>query len=102
MKQTFGEALGAIASVVLVLAVLSHSAMSEESEKWITTARVWMARYHTSRCLSWKGTTSTLRQATGAIRHYGANIYLVFDGRKVIDRDVWLPTSRSLEVDFKN
>ena len=43
-----------------------------------------------------------LRQITGAIRHYGANSYLVFDGRKVIDRGVWLPTSRSLDVDFKD
>ena len=78
--------------------------MSEESEKWITTARVWMARYHGDiLLLVVEGNDiDALRQTIGAIRHYGANSYLVFDGRKVIDRGVWQPPSRSLDVDFKD
>ena len=68
------------------------------------TARVWMARYRGDiPLLVVEGNDiDALRQTTDAIRHYGANSYLVFDGRKVIDRGVWLPTSRSLQVDFKN
>jgi len=68
------------------------------------TARVWMARYRGDiPLLVVEGNDiDALRQTTGAIRHYGANSYLVFDGRKVIDRGVWLPTSRSLDVDFKD
>jgi hypothetical protein len=68
------------------------------------TARVWMARYRGDiPLLVVEGNDiNALRQTTAAIRHYGANSYLVFDGIKVIDRGVWLPTSRSLQVDFKN
>jgi aminopeptidase N len=68
------------------------------------TARVWMARYRGDiPLLVVEGNDiNALRQTTAAIRHYGANSYLVFDGRKVIDRGVWLPTSRSLQVDFEN
>ena len=68
------------------------------------TARVWMARYRGDiPLLVVEGNDiNALRQTTAAIRHYGANSYLVFDGSKVIDRGVWLPTSRSLQVDFKN
>jgi hypothetical protein len=68
------------------------------------TARVWMAHYRGDiPLLVVEGNyINALRQTTAAIRHYGANSYLVFDGRKVIDRGVWLPTPRSLEVDFEN
>jgi aminopeptidase N len=68
------------------------------------TARVWMARYHGEiPLLVVEGNdVNALRQTATAIRHYGANSYLVFDGRKVIDRGVWLPTPRSLQVDFEN
>jgi hypothetical protein len=68
------------------------------------TARVWMARYRGDiPLLVVEGNDiDALRQTSDAIRHYGANSYLVFDGRKVIDRGVWLPAPRSLQVDFKN
>jgi hypothetical protein len=68
------------------------------------TARVWMARYRGDiPLLVVEGNDiDALSQTTAAIRHYGANSYLVFDGSKVIDRGVWLPTSRSLQVDLKN
>ena len=68
------------------------------------TARVWMARYHGEiPLLVVEGNdVNALRQTAAAIRHYGANSYLVFDGRKVIDRGVWLSTPRSLQVDFEN
>ncbi|MGC2398105.1 MAG: M1 family aminopeptidase [Rhodomicrobium sp.] len=68
------------------------------------TARVWMTRYRGDiPLLVVEGNDiDALRQTIGAIRHYGANSYLVFDGRKVIDRGVWQPASRSLDVDFKD
>jgi hypothetical protein len=68
------------------------------------TARVWTARYRGDIPLLVveANDIDALRQTTAAIRHYGANSYLVFDGRKVIDRGVWLPASRSLQVDFKD
>ena len=68
------------------------------------TARVWMTRYRGDiPVLVVEGNDiDALRQTIGAIRHYGANSYLVFDGRKVIDRGVWQPASRSLDVDFKD
>jgi Aminopeptidase N len=68
------------------------------------TARVWMARYRGDiPLLVVEGNDiDALSQTTAAIRHYGANSYLVFDGSKVIDRGVWLPTSLSLQVDFQN
>ena len=68
------------------------------------TARVWMARYRGDiPLLVVEGNDiDALRQTSGAIRHYGANCYLVFDGRRVVDRGVWLPPPRSLQVDFKN
>jgi hypothetical protein len=66
------------------------------------TARVWMTRYRGDiPLLVVEGNDiDALRQTIAAMRHYGASSYLVFDGRKVIDRGVWLPTSRSLEVEF--
>lgn len=68
------------------------------------TARVWMARYRGDiPLLVVEGNDiDALRQTSAATRHYGANSYLVFDGSKVVDRGVWLPTSRSLQVDFQN
>ena len=49
------------------------------------TARVWMARYRGDiPLLVVEGNDiDALRQTTGAIRHYGANSYLVFDGGKL-------------------
>ena len=68
------------------------------------TARVWMARYRGDIPLLVVDANDidALRQTTAAIRHYGASSYLVFDGRKVIERGVWSPASRSLQIAFKH
>ena len=68
------------------------------------TARVWMTRYRGDiPLLVVEGNDiDALRKTTAAIRHYGGSSYLVFDDYKVIDRGVWLPTSHSMQVEFKH
>ena len=68
------------------------------------TARVWTARYRGDiPLLVVEGQdVDALRQTAAAIRHYGASSYLVFEGSKVIDRGVWPPTARPLQVELKN
>jgi hypothetical protein len=39
---------------------------------------------------------------TIATRHYGASSYLVFEGRRVVDRGVWPPTARPLQVEWND
>jgi aminopeptidase N len=67
------------------------------------TARVWMARYRGDiPLLVVDGNDAeALRQTTAAILHYGSSSYLIFDGRKVIDRGVWPPASHPLQIEFK-
>jgi hypothetical protein len=43
---------------------------------------------------------NALRQ-TIATRHYGASSYLVFEGRRVVDRGVWPPKARPLRWSLK-
>ena len=67
------------------------------------TARVWTARYSGDvPLLVVEGKdAAALSQISPALRHYGANSYLVFDGSRVIDRGVWPPAARPLEVEFQ-
>ena len=68
------------------------------------TARAWTARYGDDvPMLVVEGADAdALRQVAAALRHYGADSYLVFEGSRVVDRGVWPPTARPLEVEFKN
>jgi hypothetical protein len=68
------------------------------------TARVWTARYRGDiPLLIVEGRDAeALKQTAGAIRHYGASSYLVFEGSKVIDRGVWPPTTRPLQVELRD
>lgn len=89
-----------------VAAVLNRAGLPPPPDQLAArgTARVWMARYRGDvPMLVVEGNDiNALGQTAAAIRHYGASSYLVFDGRKVIDRGVWLPTSHSLQADFGN
>ena len=66
------------------------------------TARVWTARYGGDvPLLVVEGKDAdALRQISAALRHYGADSYLVFEGSRVVDRGVWPPTARPLEVEL--
>jgi hypothetical protein len=67
------------------------------------TARAWMARHddHAPLLMVEGDDANALRQAV-AIRHYGASSYLVFEGRRVVDRGVWPPTARPLQVEWQD
>ena len=68
------------------------------------TVRVWTTRYSGDvPLLVVEGQdVDALRQSAAAIRHHGASSYLVFEGSRVIDRGVWPPTGRPLQVQFKD
>jgi aminopeptidase N len=68
------------------------------------TARVWTTRYNGDvPLLVVEGLdVDALRQSATAIRHHGASSYLVFEGSNVVDRGVWPPTGRPLQVQFKD
>jgi len=94
-----------VGTTLRVTEVLNHAGLPSPPDQLAArgTARVWMAHYHGHiPLLVVEGNDlDALRQTAAAIRHYGAESYLVFDGRKVIDRGVWLPTPRSLQIDFE-
>ena len=67
------------------------------------TATVWAARDGDVPLLVVEGRDAdALRQCAGAIRHYGASSWLVFDGGKVIERGVLPPAARPLEAALKD
>ena len=68
------------------------------------TAWVWTTRYSGDvPLLVVEGQdVDALRQSAAAIRHHGASSYLVFEGSRVVDRGVWPPMGRPLQVELKN
>lgn len=68
-----------------------------------STARVWAARYRGDIPLLVVAArdADALSQAA-AIRHYGASSWLVLEGSKVIDRGIWPPAARPLQVELKD
>jgi aminopeptidase N len=66
------------------------------------TARAWTARYgdDVPMLVVEANDADALRQISAALRHYGADSYLVFEGTRVVDRGVWPPAARPLEVEF--
>jgi aminopeptidase N len=67
------------------------------------TARVWAARHAEVPFLVVEADSApALSSIAGVVRHYGASSYVVFDGRAAIDRGVWPPSARPLEVTFTN
>jgi hypothetical protein len=45
---------------------------------------------------------AALSSIATVIRHYGASSYVVFEGRTAVDRGVWPPSARPLEVTLAN
>ncbi len=68
-----------------------------------STARVWAARYRGDIPLPVvAGRDADALSQAAAIRHYGASSWLVLEGSKVIDRGVWPPAARPLQVELKD
>jgi hypothetical protein len=65
------------------------------------TARAWMAPGEVP-LLAVEGRDANALRDTVATRHYGASSYLVFEGRRVVDRGVWPPAARPLQAEWKD
>jgi hypothetical protein len=65
------------------------------------TARAWMAPGEVP-LLVVEGRDANALRDTIATRHYGASSYLVFEGRRVVDRGVWPPAARPLQAEWKD
>ena len=67
------------------------------------TARAWAARRSEGdTMLVVEGhDAAALRAIAGPLPHYGSESFLVFDGRKAIDKGVWSPEASPLRVVFR-
>jgi aminopeptidase N len=92
-----------IGTTAPVAEALRHAGLPKRPLDDRGTARVWMAWYSDDVPLLVLEAedVNALRQ-TIATRHYGASSYLVFEGRRVVDRGVWPPTARPLQVEWKD
>jgi aminopeptidase N len=91
-----------IGTTAKVAEALRHAGLPNRPLGDRGTARAWMAPGRDTPLMVVEGEDVNALRQTIATRHYGASSYLVFEGRMVVDRGVWPPTARPLQVEWKD
>ncbi len=66
------------------------------------TSRVWALERPSGPAIAIaEGEPAALRQIVGPLPHYGAQSFVVFDGRRAVDKGLWQPSESPLNIDLR-